>query len=331
MTGHTMFVKKIIYLLFFIFVCYSTNVSANAKKAKNVKAKEVKEAKKEEPINNMEYFLTLSVYPQDKGELDVYLMGYPQQQRGEQLTTLPMTLSYGMTDSWLIYITPTPLAIHTSDEDRFNSGYGDTDIGTQYSFLYIHHTPNHAALAFNLHLPTGYINRGLTDGFIRYEPSVLYAHDFVHPTWTFQVFSQTGFSFVQRAKHHSNPQDDNPAAHSFICNVGADIRTLTTNYSLELNLKYNGWNHNGNENILYATPGIYQQIKKSVKIGIGVPIGLTHDSDKYQVLMILEVDFVPKKSSSSESSKKNNGSKAKEVKKSKGAKTKKVKRDNYNG
>jgi hypothetical protein len=326
MAGHA--VKKIIYLLFFIFVCYLTNVSANTKKEKNVKAKE---EKKEEPINNMEYFLTLSVYPQDKGELDVYLMGYPQQERGEQLTTVPITFSYGMTDSWLVYITPTPLGIHTNEEDRFNSGYGDTDIGTEYSFLYIHHTPNHAALAFNLHQPTGYINRGLTDGFIRYEPSVLYAHDFVHPTWTFQLFSQTGFSFVQRAKRHSNPQDDEPAAHSFICNVGADIRTLNTNYSLELNLKYNKWNHNGNQNILYATPGIYHQIQKNVKIGIGVPIGLTHDSDKYQVLMILEVDFVPKKSSASESSKKSNGTKTKEAKKSKGTKTKKVnKRDKYN-
>jgi hypothetical protein len=246
--------------------------------------------------NGWPYFITASLYPLDKGTLDTIIQPQYNRHDSYDLFIMPQ-FSYGLTDNWQIFTYLVPYIIHENEEGQRTSGNGDIDIGTEYSWMYIDKSDYSAAIYLNLHLPTGDINRDLTDGFIRYMGSILFAKDFPHRNSITQLFGQAGFEFVQRVKHHANSEEDDPAAHVFVLNGGIAQRYETINYSLELNWSTNTWNNGGNENKVYVTPGVYMTIKKNTAIGLGIPIGLTHDADRYEIIanLLVDIETIPKK------------------------------------
>jgi hypothetical protein len=240
--------------------------------------------------NSLPYFLTMSVYPLDQGTFEIIVQ--PQYNHGSESDLLLMPqLSYGITDNWQIFTFPIIYDIHTDEEGRRTSGNGDIEIGTLYSWMHIHKSEYSAGLMFNLHIPTASLESGITDGLLRYEPSVLLTRDIAHKKWITALFTQVGFEFVQRVKRHRDPEDDDPAAHAFVLNLGIAERSERVNYSLELNWKNDTWNNEGESNELYVTPGVYVLVKESTALGLAVPIGLTQDSDHYQIIATLLVDL----------------------------------------
>ncbi len=186
-------------------------------------------------LNDMGYFRTQDVYPDPKGELNVIVSPEYDQSDDAGDFSLPLSLEYGITDHWLASIAFEIYRGHYPDSGSDAHGTGDIDIFTKYSFLYINDSFTSAALTFNLHIPTGDIDRGLTDGFLRFEPSVLVAHDFPMRHWVNQVFGEWGIRFVDRIKNHPDPDDDDPAAHIFVFNAGYVLRTARVNYLAEIN------------------------------------------------------------------------------------------------
>jgi hypothetical protein len=275
---------------------------ANSKKNKQKSEKEKKgekdkEKPKEPEDNELPYIFAVAVFPLDKGLYEVVVFNYYQNGRDHTNLYMQPEISYGINDKWQVYIDVIPYEIHRENCLR-TQGFGDIDLGTEYSWMYIHKSTLSAAFFMNFHLPTGGINSHLTDGLIRYEPFLILAKDFVHATWRTQLFSQIGFSIVQRFKIPNNEQDIEPAAHSFIINSGIAARMKRVNYSLELDWQNNKWNNRGDKNILYLTPTIYLKLKNCFKLadtialGFAAPIGLTKSADKYWLVATLLVDIL---------------------------------------
>ncbi len=294
------------------------------------------------PIDNgYPYFLTTSVFPMDKGLLEwdlepIFSYGgsgssilgprkkhkrLKEEEGGgdRELIFLPQ-LSYGVTDSFQVGLGFVPYMIHWERRDppltgkEHNQGYGDTFLNMQYSWIYIAKTTCCAAVTFNVSFPTGSIEKDLTDGFIHYTPTFILTKDLIHDNWRTQFFTQAGVSFVQRVKHHNDRSKDAASAHDFIFNFGVAERGDKINYSLEFNWITDTWNHEGDSNEFYMTPGVFAYVRKDVAIGLGVPIGLTRDSDKFQVILDLLIDIetiFAKKDNDSDNDESKNGSKNK--------------------
>ncbi len=95
------------------------------------------------------------------------------------------------------------------DSSETAEGIGDSSVRTKYSFLNIKNLNFHSSVQFEVGLPTGDLNRELTEGFIEYEPSVSFARDFPGLN-KLRLFSQLGGSFVQRVKRPDKAKDLEP-------------------------------------------------------------------------------------------------------------------------
>ncbi|MBA2654679.1 MAG: transporter [Gammaproteobacteria bacterium] len=270
------------------------------------------EEKSVQPEDNwLPYFLSYSVFPLAKDSYETIIQPQYIRDADDWLLFLYPQISYGVTDSWFVYFNFTPYIILSQqggtvslsgrrgkkeippalEENQRTSGLGDCDFGSQYSWMYINKSTFSAAVLINFHIPTGDINKNLTDGFFRYEPYVVFAKDFIHGGWRTELFSQTGISLVQRLKKHSSPEDDDRAAHTLILGFGIAERSEKVNLSLEYTLFNNTWNNNGDDNEAYLTPGIYIQAAKNVAVGLGVPLGLTKQASQYQIIGNILVDI----------------------------------------
>jgi hypothetical protein len=205
---------------------------------------------------------------------------------------VPLSVEYGLTDNWQVEAEWDSYVWHHSKRGTV-SGIGDLELGTQYSFLNVGGSLFHIAPRFSIDIPLGDVNKGLTEGFQEYQPAVVLARDFpeLHRT---SVFTEVGLSFVQRVKTPKDVDDPGelePAAHEL--NWGAGFFTLFAHGALtmEFNWSNNQWNHGGEENLLYATPGVLWRIAREIELGVGVPIGLNKQSDRYQIAAHFVVEF----------------------------------------
>jgi hypothetical protein len=251
-----------------------------------------KKAAREQPLE--EVFQTDLVYPQDKGEVQVTFA--PRFQRGGKFhrLILPLKIEYGITDAWQVELGWESLQQHHPDEGASTVGLGDLRIGTKYSFMNMANTHVHTAVGFDLLVPVGNINRGLTEGLLEYEPFVILAQDFpaLH---NLQLFTQVGVGLVQRVKQADNPAERESAAHESTLNVGFflpfDLPVGTFIFTSEFNWRTNRWNNDGQEDQKYYTPGLVWHLPGGWELGIGAAIGLNHDADKYRIISTLTFEF----------------------------------------
>jgi hypothetical protein len=239
-----------------------------------------------------ELFKTDTVYPQMQGEVELEVGSLYQNYSGGHAFSIPVGVEYGLTYSWQVEAEWDSYVWHHSKRGTV-SGIGNLELGTKYSFLNVGGSLFHIAPRFSVEIPTGDINKGLSEGFMEYQPAVVLARDFpeLHRT---QVFTEIGLNFVQRVKTPNDvddPSDIEPAAHEL--NVGAGFFTLFAHGALtmEFNWSNNQWNHDGKENLLYATPGVLWRISREMELGVGVPIGLNKQSDRYQVAAHFVIEF----------------------------------------
>lgn len=248
------------------------------------------------PVDNgYGYFLTTSIFPLDQGILEWTIIPIYTHGNDERTFLLAPQVTYGITESWLIGVSFIPLDITRSQNGcgqwETSEGIGDTTFITQYSWLYINQTQCSASVVFNLTVPTGDVNQHLSDGLIHYTPSFILAKDFIHNNWRTQLYTQVAASFVQQVKQPRNPCNQIIPAHEFMFAAGIAERSEKINYSLEFNWFTNTWNHDGDDDEKYITPGVYIYVRKDVAIGLGIPIGLTQDSDNFQIIGNLQIDI----------------------------------------
>ncbi|MGO8675253.1 MAG: hypothetical protein ACLQVX_05225 [Limisphaerales bacterium] len=230
-----------------------------------------------------ELFKTDVVYPQEKGELQVELASSYQNRSGGDVWTIPLSLEYGLTDSWQVQAEWNSLVQRYPENQPVARGVGDLELGTQYSFINIGGSLFHVAQRFSIQVPVGDVNKGLSEGFLEYEPSVILARDFpqLHRT---ELFTEIGAGLVQRVNTPKNPDTEQPAAHEFRLGGGLFVLFPHAAATLEFNWANNQWNNHGTENEVYATPGCLWRVRPEMEIGLGIPIGLNNGSDRFDVM-----------------------------------------------
>lgn len=235
-------------------------------------------------------YLSTVVYPQEKGTFQITSL--PQYQRGpaENITLTPVFLSYGINNNLQVGVGWEVFNHYDFQEAPNRQGLGDWAVGLQYSVMHMADTQYSLAFGFNLLWPTANINKELTDGFIQYTPFVVVAKDFPERA-NLQIYAEAGFNFVQRLKHHANSSKDDPAAHDFIFNAGFFGPLHSFVYSMELNWQTNRWNHQGEDNELYLTPGLAWNVSKDLEIGFGMPVGLNRGASRYQLIAMLAYEL----------------------------------------
>ena len=243
---------------------------------------------REQPVQ--EVFQTALVYPQERGEVQLsYASRYARGRDRSSLQTL-LNLEYGITDRWQVEVEWDAMSRRREAGEAPVRGRGDLSIGTQYSFMNMRRSNFHSAVGFEVSLPTGGVEKGLSEGFVEYEPYLILARDF--PTLhNAQVFSQVGVGFVQRARRQVEAGEAEPAAHELNFNAGAFVPFRRLVLTGEFNLSTNRWNNGGREREMYATPGVVWRLPRDWEIGVGVPVGLTRDADKSGAIFRVVYEF----------------------------------------
>ena len=243
---------------------------------------------REQPIQ--EVFQAGPVYPPERGEVELsYTSRFSQGKDHSSQQTL-LNLEYGITDRWHLEIEWNAMSRRTETGEATARGRGDLQIGTQYNFMNMRRSNFHSAVGFEVTLPTGSVEKELSEGFIEYEPYLIIARDFPKLN-NLQIFSQVGVGFVQRARRHAEEEDNEPAAHEFNFGVGMFVPFRHLVLTGEFNLSTNRWNNGGREREMYATPGVAWRLPHSWEVGVDLPIGLTRDADKSGAILRMVYEF----------------------------------------
>lgn len=243
---------------------------------------------REQPVQ--EVFQTALVYPQERGEVQFSYTSRYSKGKGRSLWQTPLTLEYGITDRWQVEVEWDVRSTRTETGESPTRGRGDFSVGTQYSFMNMHGSDFHSAIGLEVTIPTGSVAKELSEGFIEYEPYVIFAKDFPKLNHM-QLFTQVGVGFVQRADSPSGNEEPEPAAHEFTLNAGMFVPFRRLVFTTEFSLSTNRWNHGGTEREMYLTPGIVWRLPRNWEFGVGVPLGITSRSAKYGSILKMTYEF----------------------------------------
>jgi hypothetical protein len=270
--------RWVIAVLAVILMC-SLSLSAQAG-ADDDDAQGVIQEAHEQPLQ--EVFQTELVYPQERGEVQFTFAPQFAEEQKRDLLRYSLGIEYGLTDAWQVVLECDSLVLSDAPGKK-TSGIGDLELETQYSFMNIAGSDVHAALRFGIGFPTGSAKRGLSEGFIEYEPSVLLAKDFPRLLY-FQLFTQIGVRFVDRVKGPAEDEEREPSVHEFFWSSGVFLLTAWGVLTSELTWATNKWNTKGEEEELFYSPGIVMPFAGGWEVGVGVPIGLTKQSDDLRMI-----------------------------------------------
>jgi hypothetical protein len=237
----------------------------------------------EQPLE--ELFMTETVYPQDKREIQITVGSQFSKSSGRKLFQTPMSIEYGLTDKLQISLEWAPTNRLKIDGETFR-GLSDMEVGLKYSWMNIGKSNFHIATGFDLGVPSGSVKKELGEGAMEYEPYVVVAKDFPHLS-RLQLFSQFGFSVAQPVRFAADDDDDEKSVSKGIeWNNGFFVAYKQTAFATELN-----WEKNGEESTLYLTPGIVWSLPRDLELGLGVPIGMTKSADSFRVIVKLSYEF----------------------------------------
>ena len=138
----------------------------------------------------------------------------------------------------------------------------------------------HFSFGSLVELPTGPVDKGLTDGFLEWNQFIIFARDFPDLNQS-QIFVEFGFSWVDRVR--TLPEVADEEVHSLFWNVAGFFPIGQWRATLGINGSNNQWD-GGDGNETFLTPGVIHKFSNELEIGVGTPIGLTGSSDDYRVI-----------------------------------------------
>ena len=273
--------RQTLWIVGYLAMCLGLMISP-------ISAQENDVDQREQPVQ--ELFQTDLVYAQERGELQLSHTSRFSKGKDRSLLKNLLTVEYGITNRWQIEIEWNAINRRSETGEATARGRGDLSIGTQYSFMNMARSNFHSAVGFEITLPTANIEKEMTEGFVEYEPYFILAKDFPKLN-NLQLFSQVGIGFKQRARRHADANDDEPAAHEANLGVGMFIPFRRVVFTGEFNFSTNRWNNGGREREVFATPGSVWKLPRNWQLGLGVPIGLTRDSDRFGTVVTLVYEF----------------------------------------
>jgi hypothetical protein len=239
------------------------------------------QATDERPLQ--ELFQTEAVYSQERGETQFTLVSKFSKNSNSRRFENLVALEYGISDGWQVTLEWSAMNRLTSAEGK-TRGVGDLRIGTKHSWMNIRHSNFHAAAGFELGLPTGNVAKELGEGNLEYEPYVVIAKDFPKLS-RLQVFSQIGLTFARHARGPVST-DDRAAKRTIEWNNGLFIPYRKVRFTGEVN-----WARSVTENSLYFTPGVIWKLPRELEFGVGIPVGVTRDADRFRAIVKLIYEF----------------------------------------
>lgn len=208
-----------------------------------------------------ELFVGDKIYVQDKGEWYFILEAAYAKASNEKEYEFAAEVIYGLTDQIQLFA-EVPFLIVDPNNDSNHVGVGDVSLGITYNFV---QERNYAlGLRGTVTLPTGDENRDLGGGQFTYAP----AFQSAFRVGDGEIYASIGGIFGDN--HPDLLTYSIAGAYPWRGFVGVvELSGLTGNHT----------------DVLYATPGIYWTGHEGIELGVGVPIGLTHDSDDFQVIV----------------------------------------------
>jgi hypothetical protein len=227
------------------------------------------------------------VYPQERGELQFNLKPGYRDRRDDHLGYANWEIEYGATD-WLQFEVSwdAPMIRGGPSVDTV-AGFGDLELGTQFTWMNMGRSPVSAALAFEVGFPTARpedeeldmpvdptapepdLGPSFGEGGFVYEPYVTLAVDF--PDDRGQVFTNLGAEL--------STEEQLP-----LVNVGVFVAASFVRPTLVF-----GWNLEE----MSITPGMTFVAGKSWEFSIGVPVGLNQRTDRVGVEALIIYEFNP--------------------------------------
>ena len=214
-------------------------------------------------------FMGEKIYIQEQGELYAIVEAAHEKSSHERESELGAEVSYGVTER-LQVVAELPLVISDPDGGTKHTGLGDVTLGFQYNFM--------QELDFSLGvrssfvIPTGDEDRDLGGGQFVWEPNLLAALR----VGSGELYAGVGGEIVDGGGE--------PDAFTYTISGAYPWRSLIGVLELAGTL-------NSDEHDLYVVPGFYWNVGEILQAGLGVPIGLTDDSDDYQIVGLLVFEF----------------------------------------
>ncbi len=110
-----------------------------------------------------EVFQAETVYPQEKGEVQLLLRPTFSDRDDRNLFQVPFSIEYGITDVWQLEVAWDTFVNRNPETGATTRGIGDLEISTKYSFMNIAGSDFHAAVGLEIGFPTGDIDKELTE------------------------------------------------------------------------------------------------------------------------------------------------------------------------
>ena len=223
------------------------------------------EEKADEQLIN-ELFVGEKIYLQDKGEFVLVLSPSFSKGSSGNETELSAEVKYGLT-SRLQISAEFPYVFTDPKDDKQHDGIGDMSCAVNYNFL----QKDEFALGARLELviPTGNERRDLGGGELVLAPSLLASVR----VGKGEIYAGIGGEF---GEHGDAFTYSIAGAYPWERFVGVLELTGVTG---------------DHEDTLYVAPGVYWHINEKIDLGVGVPIGLTHDSDDYRIVVKAIFEF----------------------------------------
>lgn len=224
------------------------------------------EEEEKQPIQ--EVFQSELVYPQERRELQITVAPQVRRGAGNDRWISELTLEYGLTDALQVEAEWSVSKVLEPAGSSSSVGTGDLEIALKYSWMNVRDTAFHSALGVGFGIPTGNEERGFGEGEATLEPFVALALDLPRREDT-QIFLHAGFEIEEEGgKGFVNS--------GVFAKAGIWIITAEINWS---------------EGESYFSPGLVAHPRENWEIGVGTPIGLTAESDRFRLILMATYEF----------------------------------------
>ena len=233
-----------------------------------VAAEETTRESEREPAGALvnELFVGENIYVQDKGEWVLSLTpSYAKASDAKEIEIEP-EVKYGLTDR-IQLSAELPYTIVNPDEGSQHQGVGDLTLAANYNFVQSEAYSLGVRAAFTL--PTGDEDRDLGGG------------QFAVTPWLLSAFRVGPGEILAGIGEQIGEDDD-----QFLYDIAGAVPFNKFIGILELTGA-----HGGGEDAVYLTPGAYYRPSEKFQVGLGVPIGLTHDADDFALVGKLILEF----------------------------------------
>lgn len=215
-----------------------------------------------------ELFLTETVYPQEKHEVQLTLGTLVDRSRPDVAALVPFSIEYGLTNRWQIQAGWDGYSQAPHDPLRHLRS-ARFSVGTKYSLMHIAHSHVHAAVGLDAEFPRpDAFPDGEGEGGTEIEPVVALAADLPAGIGVFGSFAASMELRALRNLAHGDRPDD-PGTFSGGGLVAIKRATIAVEYTSRTDSL--PWRLDG---VALVTPSLFAHPGDHWELGVGLPIGL---------------------------------------------------------